>query len=314
LQPALSGVFAAGLPATIILAFGALTLAFAALWAGPAPGSPQRRRLWTFPFAIALVGALAGGIVDVRGVLVLLVYAVACRAASVATGTAMRAVALVLLLLVCGSLMLHVLPGFHNPVVIDAVVLSPGGVPYTKYLNFDKAVAGLFLLGLYAPALVIRDKEPADAGPYVRNPAALWGFSWRFAVLAAAIIALSLALGFVRWDPKAPAWFPLWALSLLCFTVLPEEALFRGVVQTSLERRLGGARRATIVAVTIAATLFGLAHAGGGPTYVVLATVAGAGYGWIYAATRSLGAAILAHFGVDAIHFLFFTYPALALQ
>ncbi len=289
-----------------------MTLACLALWAAPASGSPHRRRLWTFPFAIALVAALAGGIVDVRGVLVLLVYAVACRAASQAAGAAPRAVAQVLLLLVCGGLMLHVMPGFHNPVVINAVVLSPGGVPYTKYLNFDKAVAGLFLLGLYAPAVIVRDTGPAEAGPAVRHRAALWEFSWRFAVLAAAIIALSLALGFVRWDPKAPAWFPLWALSLLCFTVMPEEALFRGVVQTSLERGFGGTPRAAIVAVAIAATLFGLAHAGGGPTYVVLATVAGAGYGWIYAATRSLGAAILAHLGVDAIHFLFFTYPALA--
>jgi len=32
----------------------------------------------------------------------------------------------------------------------------------------------------------------------------------------------------------------------------------------------------------------------------------------IYSSTRSLGAAIAAHFGVDTVHSLFFTYPALA--
>ena len=137
-------------------------------------------------------------------------------------------------------------------------------------------------------------------------------FGWRFAVLVAVVIALSLALGYVRWDPKAPAWFPLWAWSILFFTALPEEALFRGVVQSSIERRLGNTQRAAMGAVVIAAALFGVAHAAGGPTYVVLAGAAGAGYGWMYSSTRSLGAAIAAHFGVDAVHFLFFTYPALA--
>ena len=81
-----------------------------------------------------------------------------------------------------------------------------------------------------------------------------------------------------------------------------------------MERRFGGTRRATIAAIVIAAMLFGLAHAAGGATCVVLATVAGAGYGWIYAAMRSLGAAVVAHFCLNVIHFLFFTYPALALH
>ena len=241
---------------------------------------------------------------DVRAVVVLLLYAVACRAARQAAATGMRVAAHVALLLFCGGLMLHVLPGFNNPVVIGGIVLSPGGVPYSKYLNFDKATAGLFLLGLYAPELVARSGGRGN----VR------AFAWRFALLVAGIIGLSLAAGFVRWDPKAPAWFPIWAWSNLFLTVLPEEALFRGVVQNALERWLGGTRRATVVAIIIAAVLFGLAHAGGGAIYVALAAAAGAGYGWIYAGTRSFAAAALAHFGVNTVHFLFFTYPALALH
>jgi membrane protease YdiL (CAAX protease family) len=308
-------------PLPTLLAFAVLMLAMTALWVAPA-SSTRRDRFWTFPFAVALAAAIAGGVVDVRGVLVLLLFAVACRAASQAGARGARAAAYVVLFLVCGGLMLHVMPGFDNPIVISGVVLSPGAPPYTKYLNFDKAAAGLLLLGLYAPQLVARP-GPAKAGPhgdptYVGAgfgwPAYVVAFAWRFAVLTSVVIVLALLLGFVRWDPKLPAWFPFWALSILFFTALPEEALFRGVVQTTLERRLGGTRHARVVAMVIAAVLFGIAHAGGGATYVLLATVAGAGYGWIYADTHSIGAAILAHFGLDAIHFLFFTYPALALH
>jgi membrane protease YdiL (CAAX protease family) len=212
------------------------------------------------------------------------------------------------MLLVCGGLMLHVMPGFNNPIVISERIVSPGGVPYTKYLNFDKAVAGLFLVGLYAPDLFARHQQPA------RTVTDIGEFTWRFAVLVAVVVALSLATGFVRWDPKMPSWFPLWAWSILFLTVVPEEALFRGVIQTSLERRLDGGRRATVVAIAIAGLLFGLAHAAGGMTYVVVATVAGFGYGWIYAALRSLGASIAAHFCLNVIHILLFTYPALALH
>lgn len=304
------------LPVPVLLTFAALTLALVLLWVEPAPAGEGRAPYWTFAFAGALAAALTGGIVDVRGVIVLLAFAATCRAASRAERPVTRVAAHVVMLLVSGGLMLHVIPGFNNPIVLSQVVLSPGGVPYTKYLNFDKTVAGLFLLGLYAPGLVARGRGPTKPAVYVRE------FAWRFAVLLGVVIVLSLALGFVRWDPKVPSWFPLWAWSMLFLTALPEEALFRGVVQTSLERRIGGGTRATIgaprrcsaQAIVIAGLLFGIAHAGGGTTYVVLATTAGIGYGWIYASLRSLGGAIAAHFCLNVIHFLFFTYPALALH
>jgi hypothetical protein len=98
---------------------------------------------------------------------------------------------------------------------------------------------------------------------------------------------------------------------MVFLTALPEEALFRGVAQTWIARRLGETPRASMAAALSAGMLFGLAHAGGGLLYVALATVAGIGYGWIFAATRSIGAAVAAHAGLNAIHFLFFSYPSL---
>jgi membrane protease YdiL (CAAX protease family) len=56
--------------------------------------------------------------------------------------------------------------------------------------------------------------------------------------------------------------------------------------------------------------LFGLAHIAGGWRYVALATVAGAGYGTVFYRSRRIEASILAHFTLNAVHFLLFTYPA----
>jgi membrane protease YdiL (CAAX protease family) len=274
-------------------------VALVSLWAARPSASPRRARFWTVPFAVALVAALASRIVDVRGVVVLFLFAVTCRAANRARGRGLQTAAHLLMFGCGGALLAHLAPGFDNPRVIDDVVLSPGGLPYTKYLNFDKAAAGLFLLGIYMPEIVA-----ADDGFRQRR-----AFAWRFALMVAATIALALAIGFVRWDPKMPQWFAAWAASLLLFTALPEEALFRGAVQTPLQQRLG-----TAAAIVIAAALFGIAHAAGGPPLILLATVAGAGYGWIYAESGSIGAAIAAHAGLDVVHFLFFTYPALALH
>jgi hypothetical protein len=210
-----------------------------------------------------------------------------------------RIAAHILMVTICAGLFLHVIPGFDNPRVLTDVVLGPGSQPYTKYLNFDKGVAGLFLLGVYAP-----DRTETDEG--ARHPLA---FLWRFAVLVTVTIALALGTGYVRWDPKLPSWWPMWTWSMVFLTALPEEALFRGLVQTWIERWLSA--RATIVSILVAGTLFGVAHLGGGPVYVVLATAAGIGYGWIYASTRSIAAAIVAHAGLNTVHFLFFSYPAL---
>ncbi len=64
-------------------------------------------------------------------------------------------------------------------------------------------------------------------------------------------------------------------------------------------------------ALLICAILFGLAHAGGGVWYVLLATVAGLGYGLVYHRTQRIELSILLHFALNSIHILFFSYPAL---
>jgi len=251
------------------------------------------------PAAVAMVLALAGGLIDWRGVLFLIALAAACQASRVAPAP-VSAVAHAAVVALSAGLFLHALPGFGNPRVLTEVVLGADAMPYTKYLNFDKGMAGILLLGLYMPAAVRSDEGRRH----------VTGFLWRFALLVIVVMALAVISGYVTWDPKVPAFWPLWSWSMVVLTALPEEAVFRAVIQESLASRLD--KSGSAYAFVIAGLLFGLAHLAGGPHYVVVASVAGVGYGWIYASTRSIAAAILAHAGLNAIHFFFFTYPSLA--
>ncbi len=273
-----------------------------ALWAPRVTASLRAREWWVLPFAVALMLAQGSGLVDTRGLAVLFAFVTACRLSNHAPDGALRGFALAVMLAMSAGLLAHVFPGFANPRVLDAVVLSPDSAPYTKFLNFDKGVMGLFLLGLVAPARTVRPSRlPASA------------FLWRLALVTTVVIAATVATGHARWDPKLPAWWPMWLGSMVFLTALPEEAVFRHLVQGGLQDWLGGTVRARWIAIGVSGVLFGLAHLAGGWTYVALATLAGLGYGWIYAASDSIAMAILAHTGLNLAHLLLFSYPALRL-
>jgi membrane protease YdiL (CAAX protease family) len=123
---------------------------------------------------------------------------------------------------------------------------------------------------------------------------------------------VALGSGYVRFAPKFPAESWLWVWSNLFLTCLAEETVFRGFLLHALQRIWGQRRGGTAAAVGVAAILFGVAHYAGGLAYVALATLAGIGYGWAYVRTRSIEAAVLTHFALNAVHFFGFTYPALA--
>ena len=301
--PALTSSPLTSLSVSSTIAFAALTLSLLAQWV---PSAGRRRTAWLIgwlvPLAVSLVAASWAGLTSRAGLSVLAALALACALAARHPGRVVRAAAQLVMVAISAGLLLHVMPGFENPRVLHDVVLTPGAQPYTKYLNFDKAAAGLLLLGVSAPQLTQRDEG-------VRHAA---GFAWRFVVMIAVVMTLSVAFGYVRWDPKLPSWWPLWLWSMVFFTALPEEVVFRGLLQTWVTEWLGPTR-AVWPSVAVVGTVFGLAHVAGGPSYVVLATAAGIGYGWIFVSTRSIGAAIAAHAGLNTVHFLLFTYPAVSL-
>lgn len=75
-------------------------------------------------------------------------------------------------------------------------------------------------------------------------------------------------------EVTVPNWWWLFALNNLLLTCVAEEAFFRGYVQQAVSMRFG-----SMVGVTVASLLFGVAHIHGGFLLVVFATLSGAAMG-----------------------------------
>lgn len=112
----------------------------------------------------------------------------------------------------------------------------------------------------------------------------------------------------VGWAPKWPDSGWLWLINNALLVTLAEEALFRGYVQERLTRAWRGRPWGATAALLVAALLFGLAHYAGGWQWMLLAGLAGVGYGMAYR-HGGLAAAVLAHVGLNAAHYGLFTYP-----
>jgi membrane protease YdiL (CAAX protease family) len=105
--------------------------------------------------------------------------------------------------------------------------------------------------------------------------------------------------------PLPPAWNVLGRLlGIFLVTAVPEELLFRGLLQNLVRHWTGR----PILALAVSASLFGLAHlnVGSRPDWrlALLATLAGLAYGGAYQASGRLIAAMLAHTFVNGLWLL----------
>jgi len=279
------------------IAFGLLLLDILLLWV-PLPRSPA----WPAALAPAVALAFMAGVLDWRAIVAMLVFAGVVAVERHTTRRWLRFLLLVLVALLALLLALHRVPGFHNPILFENVRFSAGAAPVTLYANFDTALAGLFLLCAFCE----RIRTAADW-------AAMWRRAWPV-LLATLVVVLGFGwgAGYVRPDVKWTPYSALFLVSNLLVTCVTEEAFFRGFLLRRIAAGLEGKRYATAVAVGVSTLLFGLAHAAGGAALMLLATLAGAGYALAYVRAGRIEAAILTHFAVNAVHFVFFTYPASA--
>lgn len=250
---------------------------------------------WAVLFALALGSALASGLVTPLALPGLALLLVACIASThhfpKAAPWAAGALALILAL--------HAWPGFHPLSIVDNAVLGAETAPFALRANFDKAAAGLLLLVFFS--------QRVNSMAEIRRNGRLL---LKFSVFGAfSTIGLACLAGFVRPDPKWPAFAPHFLAINLLFTCIAEECFFRGLIQEKLHQLYR--ERGKILPVTISATLFGAAHLAGGVLYAGLAAIAGLAYACTYARFRRIEAAILVHFVVNSIHFIGFSYPYL---
>jgi len=197
------------------------------------------------------------------------------------------------------ALELHLIPGFKNLLIWNKIQFTPDAIPFTLYLNFDKTIVGLIILGLTLNLACTR----------IEWKALLKQVVFKLPIIIFIILILTIAFGYTKFEPKLPNGLWIWIVSNLLFTCVAEEGLFRGFFQESLSQLKY--KHSDYIEVLVPAMFFGIIHYPGGVKYVILATVAGILYGWVYKVTKRIEASILVHFMLNLTHILFFTYPAL---
>lgn len=155
----------------------------------------------------------------------------------------------------------------------------------------------LFLLARRLPG--VKYNLPLRASDF-RN--ALTGF----AVSIPLLIPLGLWLGFLQPFHTMRFSVPgllMRMLAIFAGTALPEEILFRSLIQNWVTQRLGPSR--LWLAIVISGVIFGCAHLDNGPQalpnwrYAILASLAGVIFGAVFAKSSSVVASALVHMAVD---------------
>jgi len=135
-----------------------------------------------------------------------------------------------------------------------------------------------------------------------------WIGARNFLLFAPMAIPIGLVTGFITISgPQIPiSEFLLSALGIFFLIAIPEELLFRGIIQNFLEKTF----RKPAFALIVTSLIFGAAHLNNGPRpdwrYFLLASLAGLFYGNAYQRTRGLLAPAIVHTLVDTVWRAFF--------
>ncbi|MBN1478725.1 CPBP family intramembrane metalloprotease [candidate division KSB1 bacterium] len=138
-------------------------------------------------------------------------------------------------------------------------------------------------------------------------------------------IIVGMLTGFLSITDRMPSLGDLISrfAAIFFFIALPEELLFRGVIFKVLEQQFKGQKRAVAKAMVVSSVIFGLAHINNpvapfiklnlGSTlfnipwvYILLATVAGFFYCFVFIRTKKITAAAAIHLLVDWVWYAFF--------
>jgi uncharacterized protein len=132
-----------------------------------------------------------------------------------------------------------------------------------------------------------------------------------FALTAPLLAVVGIAIGFIPMPHGATAGVGRMASAsgiIFAATALPEEILFRSMIQNFLMQRFGSGTR-TLIAASL---IFGAAHLDNGPQplpnwrYMILATIAGFAYGKVFQKSSTVLSSTLFHTMVDWTKHFFF--------
>jgi len=166
------------------------------------------------------------------------------------------------------------------------------------------------LLGLLLAVVCFRGLRDLQGVGFTLIPATR---DWRLAAQGTALflpvaLAIGLLTGFVRPSPHLPTLLPALGrvLGIYLITAVPEELLFRGILQNLLLRWT----RRPVLSLALSAIIFGAAHWNVGWQadwrLLLLATLAGFLYGRLFEKAGGIMAPALAHTFINSIWILFF--------
>ncbi|WP_164557809.1 CPBP family intramembrane metalloprotease [Massilia atriviolacea] len=289
------------LSVALVTTYGLLALSVCALWLAPLKlRSGTEVAPWLCLLVLACASGVATGLLSLQALAAVAALGALAYAARRSKSGALH----VLLMVAMGCMMLamalHRFPGFVNPPLVTDMVISAAAKPVTHRLNFDTAAAGVILFALFC--------VPARTREQWREV----GRQYRIILgTPLVVLAVGMLVGYVDVDVKLFAYTPVFIALNLLFTCVTEEAFFRGFIQEQLARAMRRWEAGPLLAMAIAALLFGLAHARGGWLFVGLASLAGLGYGYAYLRSQRIETAILTHLALNSMHFIAFTYPRL---
>jgi membrane protease YdiL (CAAX protease family) len=286
---------------TLKMLFPYISLAFVVLCA--------HRSRPAFPFLIAtqLVIAYVFGVVNLQGFSALIIFLGICELHSrnFSSREWLNSTVIFIKAAIALCFASHIVPGFHNLLVLNNVKFSPSSSLFNMYLNFDKTMAAVILAASTAhiwKGFNLLHKE------FVKDTLVI------SLLCIAVIMPLAVLSGYVHYDPKFPPELWLWALNNLLFVCFAEEVIFRGVIQNRLMQIARRLNMPTFIPIFLTALLFGTAHLQGGMMYISLATIGGLFFGYAFHKTGRLVSSIIVHFLLNLTHFLLFTYPAAAVM
>lgn len=279
-----------------LITYGLLACALLSLWI------KRHYAVWGSLLAIAITCGLASGRLQWLVLVFTLIFAAFCYFTFHSRYRWLKITCGFIVVIFSLSLWYHKIPGFSNWQIVNGVLLSSDALPFAMYLNFDKPLIGLFILGFGTLPLLKSKKD--WYGMLIKTVP--------IAVIGTLIIAgLAYAFGYIKFEPKWGTFFIVWFLNNLFLSTITEEVLFRGFVQKYLSVAFKKIKFGNGLALWIASILFAVVHTGG-LTYILLAFISGMLYGWVYIKTNRIEASILTHLLLNSIHLLLFTYPGLA--
>lgn len=275
-----------------VFAIIAMALSIAAVWSSV-------RYAWLGMYTVFVALALLAGWIKPIALLSLSVFALVVWLSTLKKTKLVSVAVNTLLVLVTLVAAARLAPGFTNILLLEDTQLSDNTGWSALRFSADKVSIGLFLLVAHRELLCKTLKEfsrilmpnivPITAG-------------------CLGIYVVGLIVGFATLDVTLSPLVFIWLFRNLIFTVVAEEAFFRGFIQYRLQSSLAS-QHAPTYALIISAALFGLVHVYGGWQYGLLATMAGILYGYVFMKTGRIEISIVAHSVLNTGHVILLSYP-----